>query len=58
MVTEDRLYPSWADWNNPGIQHVNQSYGFTEGKTLLNNLHKRLGQSGFTQVNMKENSPS
>ncbi|XP_052775290.1 glycogen debranching enzyme-like isoform X2 [Mya arenaria] len=46
VVTEDRKYPSWADWDFPDRPYINQTFGITRAKTLINNLHFMLGAGG------------
>ena len=53
VVTEKRLYTSWADWDNPERAFINQTFGITRGKTLLNALHFYMGRNGYTQVSEK-----
>ena len=50
VVKEERLYPSWnKDLTNPD-QNINLSFGITNGKRLLNNLHYELAMGGYKEV--------
>ncbi|RUS77596.1 hypothetical protein EGW08_014635 [Elysia chlorotica] len=50
VVTEKRLYPSWADKQNPERPFINDTFGITRGKRALNKLHYMLAREGYNQV--------
>lgn len=54
MVKEERKYPSWADWDFPDRPYINQTFGISRAKTLLNNLHFMLGNGGVTTDEKRE----
>ncbi|XP_060552915.1 glycogen debranching enzyme-like isoform X1 [Ruditapes philippinarum] len=45
VVNEERKYTSWADWEFPDRPYINQTFGISRAKTLLNNLHFMMGDS-------------
>ncbi|KAL5016234.1 hypothetical protein ScPMuIL_005823 [Solemya velum] len=50
VVTEERLYTSWADWDFPENPYINLSFGISAGKKALNELHYEMALKGFTEV--------
>lgn len=50
VVTEERKYMSWTTENFPQKPFMNQSFGITEGKKMLNDLHFRLGYQQYSEV--------
>ena len=58
VVKEERLYPSWnKDLTNPD-QNINLSFGITNGKRLLNNLHYELAMGGYKEVKPQARPPA
>lgn len=51
-MTEERLYPSWTLENNPGRPFVNETFGITAGKKILNDLHYHLSIEKYSEVCM------
>lgn len=41
---------SWATWDFPEPPYMNEKFGITAGKKILNNLHYKLGVTGFSEV--------
>lgn len=50
VVNEERLYMSWATWDLPEPPFMNDKFGITAGKKILNQLHYQLGVTGFSEV--------
>lgn len=52
VVNEERLYMSWASWDFPEPPFMNDKFGITAGKKILNQLHYQLGVTGFSEVHV------
>lgn len=52
VVNEERLYMSWATWDLPEAPFMNDKFGITAGKKILNQLHYQLGVTGFSEVHV------
>lgn len=52
VVNEERLYMSWATWDLPEPPFMNDKFGITAGKKILNQLHYQLGVTGFSEVHV------
>ncbi|KAK3767183.1 hypothetical protein RRG08_018054 [Elysia crispata] len=50
VVKEKRLYTSWINKHNPERPFINETFGITRGKRVLNRLHYMLAREGYTQV--------
>ncbi|XP_061181595.1 glycogen debranching enzyme-like isoform X2 [Saccostrea echinata] len=50
VVKEKRLYMSWATWDFPEPPYLNEKFGITAGKKMLNELHYKLGLAGYSEV--------
>ena len=52
MVNEDRLYLSWPNKNSKlkNTAFVKESDGILSAKKAINELHRWLGEEGYTQV--------
>ena len=49
-MTEERLYTSWTSENFPGKPFINETFGITAGKKILNDLHFKLGYEKYSEV--------
>lgn len=43
---------SWATWDLPEPPFMNDKFGITAGKKILNQLHYQLGVTGFSEVHV------
>lgn len=58
VVTEKRLYTSWLNKANPERPFINESFGITKGKKILNQLHFMLAREGYDQVYVDQVDPN
>jgi len=52
VVDEKRLYASWVNGETRDKSQVNYNTGIISAKAALNDLHKHLGEEGYTQVSI------